>query len=160
MSKLMLTPDADGYSSKDGNEVIATALDGGRSRFRRDKVGAPKTVSVKWTLNPAQYQYWRAFFVTVTKKGTLPFTCDLLSEDGGTPSEHECSFVPDSVNLPAQQGLTYVQQAVLEVKPLPHDENADLTLVALYEVVTGAVPDFLAELARLVNEVAPETIGA
>jgi hypothetical protein len=160
MHKLMIRPDADSYSSKDGNEVISTALDGGASRFRRDKLGAPKIVGVKWTMNPAQYQYWRAFFVTATKKGSLPFLCDLLSEDGSGPTEHQCNFVPDSVSLPAQQGLTYIQEATLEVKPLPRDEDFDLSLVSLYEALDGDADSFIAALAQMVNVTTPGALGA
>jgi hypothetical protein len=160
MYKLVLRPESDGYTSADGTEVIATALDGGASRFRRDKIGTTKTVNVKWTLNPTQYQYWRAFFVTGTKNGSLPFLCDLLSEDGNGPVEHVCNFVPGTVTLPTQIGFTYVQQAVLEVIPIPHDEAFDVALLGLYDAVgLGDVTLVLDQLERLVNTDFPEAVG-
>lgn len=155
MYKMQLAPDADGYNSTDGDEVIQVKLDGGQARYRQDKLGATKTVQVKWTLNPSQYEYWRAFYVTATKKGALPFLCDLVSEDGLGPAEHTCNFVPGSVVLPTQQGLTYIQQATLEVVPLPRDEVADIILVATYPG-TG----FFDALEHFVNVVMPENLGA
>lgn len=117
MQKLYLAPDAEGYSSSDGEESLVTALDGGAGRYRQDKVGASKTVTAKWTMNAWEYEYWRAFYRTATGNGALPFLCDMLSEDGKGPAEHVCNFIPGSVSLPAQMGLTYVQQAQLEVRP-------------------------------------------
>jgi hypothetical protein len=134
MYKMMLRPDADGYSSTDGTEWIQSKLDGGRSRFRRDKIGAAKAVSVSWTLNRERYQYWRAFYATV---GSNTFICELVSEDGSGPKDHECNFIPGSVVLPSQFGLTYVQQAQLEVKPLPRDAQADLDVILLFEATEG-----------------------
>lgn len=155
MFKMSLAPDADGYSSQDGDEVIHIKLEGGQGRYRRDKIGATKTVQVKWTLNPQQYAYWRAFYNTGTQKGSLPFLCDLVSEDGSGPAEHVCNFVPGSVTLPTQQGLTYVQQATLEVVPIPsifEVDNARLLIGYEVEAVFSA-------LARLVNVTAPGAIG-
>lgn len=157
MFKMALAPDADGYNSLDGDEVIHVKLDGGQGRYRRDKIGATKTVQVKWTLNPSQYEYWRAFYVTGTQKGALPFLCDLVSEDGAGPTEHVCNFVPGSVTLPTQAGLTYVQQATLEVVPIPRNEAADLALVVFY--ADGGPEAGFAALAKLVNETMPEALG-
>jgi hypothetical protein len=152
MYKLLLLPDADGYSSADGDEVLSVKLDGGAARYRRDKIGATKTVQVKWTLNPTQYAYWRAFYVTGTGKGSLPFLCDLVSEDGEGPVEHTCNFVPGSVSLPTQVGLMYVQQATLEVVPITHSTEADIAIINLFPEAPSAV---FAELEYLVNVAAP-----
>jgi len=160
MAKLMLRPDADGYQAQDGTTVLRTALAGGAGRYRRDKLGATKMVTVKWTMNPVQYEYWRAFFVTATKEGALPFTCDLVSEDGRGPVEHTCSFIPGSVGMPSQQGFTYVQAATLEVTPIPHDTAHDLALIEIFNESEGAPDAWLNALAQLVNVTMPETIGA
>lgn len=157
--KLILTPDAEGYTSVDGNEVIGGPLAGGAGRYRRDKIGTNKIVTVTWTMNREEYQYWRAFFVTGTQNGSLPFTCDLLSEDGMGPVEHTCQFIPGSVSLPAQSGLTYVQQATLEVTPIPHDADFDMSLITLWQYTDGAPEPLLDAIARLVNVTMPATLS-
>lgn len=157
MYKLLLTPDADGYSSTDGQDWIRSELDGGVGRYRQDKIGASKSVSVKWTMNPAQYQYWRSFYATV---GSGTFLCDLLSEDGTGPAEHECNIIPGSVTLPTQVGFTYVQQAQLEVRPLPRDAAMDLEIMLIFEASGGYPDSWFRALERLTTVSMPEAIGA
>jgi len=159
LRKLLLAPDADGYGSTDGTEVIATSLAGGPSRFRRDFIGAPKVVNVQWTMNPSQYAYWRAFYATATMNGSLPFICDLVGNDGAGPAEHVCSFVPGSIGLPSQRGLTYVQQAQIEAKPLATDAVADTERMDIYEESQGQPDQWLAELSRLATVTIPSLPG-
>lgn len=152
MRKMILRPDADGYSAAEPDgEVLRVDLDGGAGRYRTDKIGATKTVNVKWTMNPARYEYWRSFFETGTKRGALSFLCDLVSEDGLGPVEHTCSFIPGSVSLPTQQGLTYVQQATLEVTPIAHDPLVDVALMDLFELYEDKGSVILNKLAKLVT---------
>lgn len=158
MLKLLIVPDADGYNSVDGETVIRTGLDGGAARYRQDKLGASKMVSLKWTLNPQQYEYWRAFYVTGTKQGALAFLCDLVSENGRGPVEHVCNFIPGSVSLPTQQGYTYVQQAQLEVKPLVHNTQTDMSIIYLYGVTGGQTDSWINRLDHLVNVTAPAAL--
>lgn len=156
MHKLMIVPDSDGYSSTDGTEWVGSRLDGGSGRFRRDKIGAAKSVNVKWTLNPSLYQYFRSFYSTV---GSATFLCDLLSEDGSGPAEHECVFMPGSVTLPTQVGLTYIQQAQLEVKPLARDTELDQEILVAYEEMEFPELGFTM-LEHLVNVSMPEAMSA
>lgn len=152
MRKMILRPDADGYSSADGADWIRSELDGGVGRYRRDKIGASKMVNVKWTMNPGQYEYWRAFYALV---GSGAFLCDLVSEDGTGPKEHQCNIIPGSVNLPSQLGLTYIQQAQLEVKPLVRDAAADDLTVRLFEMTNGDVNGWYAALEKLTTVTIP-----
>jgi hypothetical protein len=153
MEKMVLRPDADGYGSTDGTEWLMTDLDGGVGRYRQDKLGASKRVNAQWTLNPSQYQYWRSFYAVV---GSRTFLCDLVSEDGSGPAEHECNIIPGSVTLPKQQGLMYVQQCQLEVKPLARDEELDAIVVMLFsELGTDAEATLLA-IARFANVSLPD----
>lgn len=156
MDKLTLAPDADGYSERDGEDVISVALDGGGARYRRDKIGSSKSVSVRWTLNRVQYAYFRAFFVTTTKKGALPFLIDLVGESGLGPEEHQCSFVPGSVGLQAQKGLTYVVGAQLEATPVDHDTTTDEQLVYLY----GLYGDYLETFINILDYIANDQLPA
>lgn len=159
LPKLLLVPDADGYSEAEGEEVIRTELDGGVGYYRRDKIGASKKINVRWTMNPVQYRYWRAFFVTTTERGTLPFLCDLVSEDGTGPTEHECSFIPGSVSMPGQHGFTYTQQATLEAKPLAHDAALDAGVILIFENWGVNGNKALLSLEKLVNVTMPGYIG-
>lgn len=156
MEYLLLRPDSDSYNQQEGTEVIGVELDGGGGRYRRDKIGATRKVDVTWTLNPREYAYWRAFWNTATKRGSLPFLCDLVGEDGLGPRQYVCNFIPGSVSLPAQRGLTYVQTAQLEAKPPPIEEDIDLAIMALFQADTE--PSALLSLAHLVNVIAPETL--
>lgn len=146
MHKLVISPDADGYGSTDGTEWLRSELDGGVGRYRKDKVGASKMVNARWTLNRDLYAYWRSFYALV---GSMPFLCDLLSEDGTGPKEQVCNIVPGSVSLPSQLGLTYVQQCQLEVRPLPRNAALDLSRVLLYEQSSGNLDQWAATLAHI-----------
>jgi hypothetical protein len=155
LQKLVLRPDSDGYSETEGSEVDRVELDGGVGRYMLDKIGATKRVQVKWTMNPSQYQYWRAFFVTTTQRGVLPFLCELVGPDGAGPAEYVCNFIPGSVVMPAQQGYTYVQAATLEVVPIIHDSVFDAFLVELYSIYQDEAWYVLSALAVLINQTAP-----
>jgi hypothetical protein len=156
MEYLRLRPDSESYHQQEGSEVIGVQLDGGGGRYRRDKIGATRTVDVSWTMNPNQFKYWRAFWNTATKRGSLPFLCDLAGEDGMGPWQYVCYFVPGSVSLPTQSGFTYVQAAQLEVKPRPVDEDIDWATIALFETSTDS--DVLLDIGHLINVVAPEAL--
>lgn len=160
LPKLMLVPDANGYQSTEGNSAIYVALAGGAGRARLDKIGAAKTVEVSWTMNPDQYQYWRAFWRTAVKEGTLAFLCDLLSEDGSGATEHECRFIPGSVVMPSQYGLVYVQKAQLEVLPLPTDAVMDTAILMLFETSAGDPSGWFDALELLVLDTMPVSLGA
>ena len=158
MLHLSLRPDAEGYQRKEGNNVVSTNLDGGPSRTRVDKIGAPESVSVTWTLNPSQYRYIQAFWHTGIKKGAFSITCDLVSQDGTAPTPPVCKFIQDTFTLASQKGLTYVIQASLEVMPLPRD-------TALDDLTVSIGPDFAPELfvnlfEHLVLVTLPGELGA
>lgn len=156
MYKMLLRPDADGYSSADGRDWVHTELDGGIGRYRQDKIGASKKVGVQWTMNRSQYQYWRSFYHTV---GSGTFLCDLVSEDGTGPVEHECNIIPGSVTLPRQVGFTYVQQCQLEVKPLPVDLEHDLEVMLIFETSGGDPDGWFDALEHLTLVTLPEAEG-
>jgi hypothetical protein len=156
MRKLILVPEASGYTSTDGQSSIRIALAGGAGRNRLDKIGASKTVNASWSMNQSEYQYWRSFYRTVTKEGALPFTCDLLSEDGTGVKEHVCSFIPGTVTMPNQIGLNYVQQAQLEVTPLPINEDSDNAVVLIFEITNGDANGWYAALEKLATVTIPQ----
>lgn len=133
MRHLLLTPDADSYQQNEGAEAIAIRIEGGPSRYRRDMIGAPRLLTVQWTLNPWQYHYFRAFWNTAILRGVDSFTCDLLGDDPCELVAHECKVVPGTMSAPSQRGYIYIVSAQLEVVPLAVDPVADAAVVAAYE---------------------------
>lgn len=115
LPKLALTPDSSGYSAKFGNEVLSAKLAGGRSRRRRDIIGASHNVSVEWIMTPDEYSYLKLFYAE-RQNGALPFLMDLIL-DGPFPLEYEVSLVEDTFKLASQAGATYIVTAELEVVP-------------------------------------------
>ncbi len=130
LNKLKLTPDSSSYSVTDGKEVVATQLDGGAARYRRDILGATSTVSVSFILGTVEYSYLRAFYKALVSSGATPFLIDLIL-DKPELTEHKAYFVPGSIQLTAQKGLTYWVSAQLEVYPVAMTED-DFTFAALY----------------------------
>lgn len=118
LTQFAIPPDQATYSVKDGKEVVATKLDGGAARYRRDILGSTSRVSVQWTVGPEKYRYIRSFFRAIVESGSLPFNIDLILDDIYLTT-HKSYFVPDSMTLVSQMGLTYVVTAELEVCPAP-----------------------------------------
>tara|TARA_Y100001973_G_C5206110_1_gene341641 strand:+ start:471 stop:947 length:477 start_codon:yes stop_codon:yes gene_type:complete len=150
MNKMTIPPDQSGYSVTDGNEVVATKLDGGASRYRRDILGATSTVTVQWSVGPDVYRYLRAFYKTATANGSSPFLIDLLLDEPSL-TEHKAYFVPGSMRLQSQKGLQYVVAAQLEVTPDLPDTAYDEAIVLMYEEYGTDAPAFLNQLEQLAN---------
>jgi hypothetical protein len=123
LTKFVLPPDNSAYSVTDGIETIATQLDGGASRYRRDILGATSRVTVAWNVGPAEYLYIRSFYKGVVASGSLPFEIDLLLDEPRLTT-HKAYFRPGSMVLNSQKGLTYFVSAELEVYPAPVSEFA------------------------------------
>jgi hypothetical protein len=124
MTKFIIPPDNSAYSVTDGKEVVATQLDGGAARYRRDIIGATSTVNVSWILGRDEYKYLRSFYRGVTGKGATPFLIDLILDDFEL-TEHKVYFIPGSMQLTAQKGLTHWASAQLEVYPNEDTDNGD-----------------------------------
>lgn len=123
LQKLLYPPDQESYSVTDGTTVVATALDGGSSRYRADLLDAAAIVTVQWTLGPADFQFFKAFFRTALANGALPFLIDLYM-DNAELTEHEVHIVPGTFKLASQQGNTFIITCNLEAIP----NNTDATL--------------------------------
>lgn len=136
LTKFVYIPDASGYVVEDAAaDVIAIKLDGGASRYRRDRIGSNSKVSVRWTFDPDEYRYFRAFYRFLTEKGAKPFRIDLVL-DTQFPEEHVAHFVPGTVRLQEQRGHMYSVTAELEVKPTAFENEEDeLNLAALYSAL-------------------------
>lgn len=114
--KFVLPPDNSSYSATDGKEVVATQLNGGASRYRRDILGATSTVDCVWILGQDEFKYLRSFYRAISESGSTPFLIDLILDDFEL-TEHKAYFVPGSMKLTGQKGLTYWASAQLEVYP-------------------------------------------
>lgn len=140
--ELVIPPDQAGYATADGIEVVSAKLDGGASRRRRDIIGATSTVNVAWTCNEAKYLYLRSFYRTVAGEGATPFNIGLLL-DRPTITTHKAYFVPGSMQLQSQRGLTFVVAAQLEVYPIKTTQD-DTDFVYFYNELgedLGAIVD-------------------
>lgn len=133
LTKLILPPNNSSYSVTDGKEVVSVALDGGAGRYRRDIIGASSAVSVQWVCDRGEYEYLRAFYRSLLGKGALPFLIDLILDDP-LPVEHKAYFVPGSMVLTGQRGLSYYVSAQLEVEPAEVDDVAEADFAAIYSI--------------------------
>lgn len=122
--KLLVRPESSSYNLTFGTEALRTELDGGRGRYRADILGASTMLEgVQWRLDPDEYDYFMAFYRTESKRASLPFTMDLMVDSSGLV-ECDCNFIPGSVRLSEQSGITYVVSASIEVKrPVNLDEE-------------------------------------
>lgn len=137
MTKFAIQPTIAGYSVKPGSEVVATLLDGGRPRLRKDILNASQRVTCSWILNREQYNYAMAFFEGVTVGGALPFTIDLIINTAAKAT-YTANFVPNSFQLNSKAGdNVYLVSAELDVNPIARDATADAALVAAYNTAHG-----------------------
>lgn len=115
--KLLIPPEGTSYSVQPGVETLATKLDGGASRFRRDILDAASTVDCNWILDPQEYNYLAAFYRTGAGRGALPFHVELII-DTSLPQTYSAHFIPGTFQLTQQRGHAYFVAAQLEVVPL------------------------------------------
>lgn len=150
MNKLNILPDSASYSVTDGKEVIATQLDGGAARYRRDILGATSRVTCQWTVGQDVYRYLRAFYRSATTNGATPFLIDLILDDP-TLTEHKAYFIPGTMQLRETVGHKYVLYAELEVIPDLPDAAFDDALIFLYEEYGIETVDTIERLMQLVT---------
>jgi hypothetical protein len=129
LPSLELSPDSSGYTIPTFGETnIATELDGGAPRIRADKQGAVSTIAVQWSCSKHNYDYLMAFYRTAINNGADPFELDLIL-DTATPDTYVAQFVPGTLQLSSQEGLTYVVQAQLYVLHDPPDGTTDAATI-------------------------------
>lgn len=161
LNKLSLKPDNSAYSVVDGKSVIATQLDGGAMRYRRNIVGATSKVSCTWIIGPQDYKYLRAFYRSIVANGALPFMVDLLLDEPALV-EHKAYFVPDTMTLNSQKGLQYNVSATLEVFPNEYDSEADSIFAVMYGEFgpnyESIFPPLESEFDELINVSIPDIL--
>ena len=155
MEKFLILPERSSYAVTDGTTFLQTKLDGGASRFRRDKLDVARIVDISWMFDPNEYLYFTAFYNTVLADGSLPFTLDLIL-DHPYAEEHEAHFVQDTKKLSGQSGLRYNVTCQLEVLPLTPNAALDLARVAAYE----ADPNTNLAGINITEDSPPVTVGS
>lgn len=151
MRKLVILPDSDSYSFTDPEETVMIQLDGGAPRTRTDVLNGVYTLQAQWTLDQANYDYFRSFYKVVLFQDAGNFKCDLLT-DTPDPVEHNCVFVPGSLSLVSQVGFKYVVSAKMMVTPIAPNYDDLLAKLAIIEAY-GSVENAQAAL-NLLDELA------
>lgn len=136
MTKFAVPVVGQGYTVQRGNAVVATELDGGRPRMRKDVLNPSSRVTVQWVFTPDQYDYFQAFYHTTTEEGALPFEIDLVI-DTANQAEYTANFVPGSVQLTGKQGQVFFVSAELDVEAAVRSTSADAALVTAFNAAYG-----------------------
>lgn len=153
--KLQRPPDVANYAYQDSEEVVATRLDGGASRFRADILNATGLLNAKWTVGGNDFEYLRAFSRAARAESFLVDLC----VDTAEPVEHTAHFIGGLRHIALGAGVFEVS-ATLEVSRNEEDDDFNEALVALQsafgiddaDILTG-----LDSLAHLVNVDLPTT---
>lgn len=136
MEKFLIPPDEEGYSFSKGQEVIAIALKGGISSYRKDIKNASSRLSVQWTLDREGYKYFNLFFGLSINNGADPFLIDLLM-DSYELTEHVVYFIPGTRKLAKTSGFTFIVEAELEVRMNQPTTNDNMYLEAYKRLGNG-----------------------
>jgi hypothetical protein len=127
---LLRAPDQSGYTTYDNETVVATQLDGGMSRSRRDILNASSYVDCQWTCDANAYKYMRMFYRNVAAEGAIGFYCPLYL-DFEAPRMYFTKFKSGSLKLKSQSGLQFVLSATLELERLSYTQT-DLDFLENY----------------------------
>lgn len=151
---LPVRPSSSGYAVQRSEGVVKqTAVVGGAPRSRLDQFRATSIVSVTWKVRPDDFDvlmaFWRANVAS-------PFTADLVL-DSGYVDTYVCRFVPGSVKIGGLNGGSFVVNGQFEVEPLPVDNDADNSILDMYEEYgsEGGIADILTLLDLIANHDMP-----
>jgi len=133
LSTFKINPESASYAVADGMSFVGVQLDGGQSRFRKDKIGSARVVDVRWTFDRNEYLYFTSFYNTTIDEGSLSFKIYLILDDP-IPVLHQVHFIQDSKKLSGQNGHSYQVSGQLEAIPVPIDDALNAARVAAYEV--------------------------
>lgn len=144
-----------GYSVGFRSGVISQELDGGAPRYRRVFKSAYHTVSVRWVVKEAGFQYLNALH-NVWCENPNEFFYAPLKVNGPEYKNYEAYFVEDSFQLNSVDGLIFTCSAQLRVKPIV-DIEVDRLLVEVGSdnVDLSELPD---PLEKLVNDDMPKAL--
>lgn len=159
MPRLMvIAPDQEGYSVTPGSEYLSVALQGGRSKQRKDIAGATSRVRVQWSTDRSGFNYLQAFYRIYTSAPSDGFLIDLYMGESSL-TRHTAYFVPDSFMLSSQEGNGFDVAATLEVVPRVYSADDDNALLDFYETYGEQSEYMLNALENLVNVILPGTMN-
>lgn len=153
---LVIAPDQEGYSVTPGSEFLSVQLQGGRSKQRRDIMGATSRVRVQWSTDRSGFNYLQAFYRLYVNNPTDGFLIDLYMGEAAL-TQHTAYFVPDSWSLDSNEGHGFDVSATLEVIPRNYSVGDDAALVDYYEAYGEEGELVLNLLEKLVNVTMPRT---
>ncbi len=155
MKTLQLEVDSSGYTIEVVRDSQSARLDGAASRFGNSVQNGVVIATIQFILTEAEYTYLRQFYRYAVTHTSEPFLLDLII---GEPhlTEHECFFVPGSLQLVAQEGLAYTVTTQLEAKPKYYDPLVDEALIDFigeigFDVLALSETYYVDEFHRLVN---------
>lgn len=121
---LALCPTESSYAARHTSSgYLRVGLEGGMGRYRKDILNSSTTVSCRWVVGQAYFDYLWAFYRTYLR--TLePFYIDLMLEEWGAVRVLAHIF-PDSFNFESKQGGTYTVTAQLEVQAPQYNPQDD-----------------------------------
>jgi len=112
------TPEQDGYRLRRGKEFVSIRLDGGRSRVRRDILGASHIATCTFVCTPEEYTALTGFLRETVRSRTELFRLPLLI-DAPVAVNHLCCVLDDPEELARTRGYSHTVQVTLEVIPNP-----------------------------------------
>lgn len=97
-----LLPDRDSYQLPLASGAIGTDLPGGPMRVRQNRLNNSVNVTVSYTLNQIQTQYWMDLYYGVLLEGALPIRVrlDLTGTDLLDEVWYVATIVPGSASFP------------------------------------------------------------
>ena len=137
LSTFKINPESSSYAVEDGMSFVGVRLEGGQSRFRKDKIGTSRIVDVKWTFDRNEYLYFTSFYNTTIDEGSLSFKIYLILDDP-LPVLHQVHFLEETKKLSSQTGHSYQVSGKLEAIPVPIDDVLNAARVAAYEADPNA----------------------
>ncbi|MEI9995088.1 MAG: hypothetical protein WDM91_10870 [Rhizomicrobium sp.] len=150
LDKLLLRPQSSGYAvTPPSGAIIRSALPGGAGEYSADVEGGTSLVDVNWLVDAARWQYLNAFFRNRTGGGAEPFLTDLLL-DGAPLQEYTAYFIPESLKLTGTSGTARMASAQFEVLPAEVDDDADSSIVDIFEASGGDMAGYLQAFADII----------
>jgi hypothetical protein len=154
MIRVTRPPSQSGYTVEIRSAAIERELRGGLSRSRRDISRPSYLASVSYTVSAAEAEGFEALYDRLALTGEA-FLADLLIEEFALTT-YQCLMVPGSFQLQHRTGgSARVGFRVDAIPSAAFTTASDEALLDIFGAYGEDAADFLAALARLVNEDLP-----
>lgn len=156
LNRMMYCSTQQGYTATIGDGVIKQDLDGGEARYRRTLKGVNHSVTSRWVVKKAGFQYLMAFYRVWARKPSQPFIARFCIDDAEV-DDHQCFFDGPPV-LSEKSKDVFTVTATLKVKPKKIDAAQDDIIVEVGNSGND-LATLLNPLEKLVNEDLPNALG-